>query len=194
MGSLSRRFDQSKTTHIRGKDVVFSSKKLKSGGTAYYRDGRRVTTPYQKRLAKGILQGKNPTQARGHKSFEARWGDKRLTSVEIAQQDEFHLGNWAESPRADKRGRQRVRYYAKVLVTNQSFRQVGSDPSKTEGEACTPATLSLIDPDVNTQSGFTYGDLKSRFSHILMATVERYGLELCTGNLQQDTIAFWRAS
>lgn len=184
------RFDRSRKVEIRGKDVTFSQRKLKSGETRYYRSGKPVSSRYQVRLAKGILEGKSVAQARGHPFGDLE--SKRLTRQEIAQQEEFHLGEWAEPPSASDRGKARSTYYVKVSVTSDSAARVGSPTG--EEEACTPKTLQLRDPSKNTQEGFTFKELTSNLEKIILFTVESYGLTLCTGDLRRDVINIWRHS
>jgi hypothetical protein len=180
----------SRTIDIRGKPVTFSSKTLKSGEIAYYRSGKRATTEYQTRVAKGILAGKSLQEARGH-PFGA-YTEKLLTQKQIDAEEEFHLGQWAEPPKAKGRGKEKHQYYIKVSCTSESSRRVGS-PEGTE-EACVARTLMLRDPTTNTQTGFTYSDLAKRFEQIALYTIQSYGLTLCTGNLHEDLIAIWRHS
>lgn len=181
---------QKRTVLIRGRRVTFSSRKLKSGEIAYYRSGRRVHSSYQIRIARGVLSGKTLQEARGHPF--GSYSGKLLTPEDIAAQEEFHLGGWAEVPRKRGRGNEKSTYYIKVSVTSDSSKRAGS-PDGTE-EACVARTLALRDPDTNTQEGFTYQDLARRFERIAMHTVQSYGLELCTGDLQTDLIHIWRHS
>lgn len=179
-----------RTILVRGKRVTFTSRTLKSGETAYYRNGKRSTSYYQKRIAKGVLAGQSLSEARGH-PFGAYSG-KLLTRQQIDAEEEFHLEAWAEPPRRSGRGQEKASYYIKVSVTSESSQRVGS-PDGTE-EACVARTLQLRDPDVNTQTGFTYADIARRFERIALFTVQSYGLTLCSGDLKQDLIAIWRHS
>lgn len=180
----------SRKIQIRGQEVTFSSRRLSSGETAYYRSGRRQTTSYGIRVAKAVLAGQSLAEARGH-SFD-RFRKSQLTRVQIAEQEEFHLEAWAEPPNRSKRASEKAAYYVKVSVTSESSRRVGS-PDGTE-EACVPRTLALRDPDRNEQEGFILADLKRRFERVVRFTVESYGFTLCAGDLAQDLITFWRHS
>jgi hypothetical protein len=182
------KFNEKRKVTIRKREVTFASKKLKSGETAYYRDGKRVESHYQKRLAKGVLAGKSVSQARGHPF--GKYEDKRLTRGQIQEQEEFHLGAWAEPPSRGGRGKERARYYMKVWVTTESKRRVGS-PTGDE-DACTPVTLVLKNPDVNDQRGFTYSEIARNFERYALFTVKKSGMTLCTGELSQDLINLWR--
>lgn len=181
---------EKRTIIVRGKKVTFTSRTLKNGEVAYYRNGKRATSYYQKRVAKGVLSGQSLAEARGH-PFGAYSG-KMLTKRQIQEQEEFHVGAWAEPPRSGGRGQEKATYYVKVSVTSESSQRVGS-PDGTE-EACVPRTLRLRDPDVNTQTGFTFRDLARRFERIVLFTVDSYGLTLCSGDLKTDLIAVWRHS
>lgn len=188
----------SRKVKIRSKNVSFSSRILKSGETAYYRGGRRVTSSYQIRLAKGILAGKTVAEARGH-PFGA-YSDRLLTREQLQREEEFHLERWAERPTRKGRGETLATYYMKVIVTSESSRQAGS-PDGTE-EACVARTLQLRDPATNDQRGFTYKDLARRFETIALFTLQKYQLRLCSlkdgedpkAALRRDVIAIWRHS
>lgn len=175
---------------VRGKRVTFSSRTLKDGSIAYYRSGKRATSTYEVRVAKGVLEGKSLSQARGHPFGE--YSRRLLTKKQIAAQEEFHIGEWAEPARAAGRGKERASYYIKVKVTSDSSKRAGS-PDGTE-EACVPRTLQLRDPDTNDQSGFTHEDLARRFERIALHTISGYGLTLCTDDLKDDLISIWRHS
>lgn len=184
------KFDEKRKVTIRGREVTFATRKLKSGETAYYRDGKRIESYYQRRLAKGVLAGKSVAEARGHPF--GKYEGKRLTRDEIEAQEEFHLGAWAEPPSRGGRGKERSKYYVKVWVTTESKRRVGS-PTGDE-DACTPVTLPLRNPDVNEQTGFTYNEVARNFERLVTFTVAKSGMTLCTGDLSQDVIHIWRHS
>lgn len=187
------RFDKTEKRTIRGKEVSFSEKKLKNGKTAYYRDGKRVESYYQRRLARGVLEGKSVSEARGH-PFGAYTG-KLLSRSEIRAQEEFHIGNWAEPIRNDAKGRDRHDYYMKVSVTGESLMRQNRPGSPTGNEdACTPVTLKCRNPLRNEQDGFTYSEFSRNFEAIARFTLRKYGLDLCNGDLRQDLIRIWRHS
>lgn len=194
---------------IKGQRVRFSSKMLKSGETAYYRDGKRVDSGYQKRLARGVLAGKSVQEARGH-PFGAYSG-KAIGRSQIRKEfpeaarldngDFAHFGAWAEPARASGRGRERATYYMKVMVTSESLKKSGSPTG--EGEVCTAVTLPLLDPSRNDQIGFTYREVARNFEQIALFTIRRRGLTLCHAGasndpatvrsaLRQDVLAVWR--
>lgn len=181
----------SRTVRIGGKNVTFSERQ-----GVYYRDEKPVETEYQKRLARGVLMGLTPAEATGRKPVNfGEHEDKRLTATEIAQQSEFFTSrdsadSWAAPARRDKEGRIRHDYYIKVSVTEESFRAVGSDPK--DGEGCVPATLLLLNPNVNIQQGHTFIEATRNFETQVLFTVERARLELCTGDLSQDLLGIWR--
>lgn len=183
-------FDKKATTKIRNREVRFASRTLKSGETAYYRDGKRVTTSYQVRLAKGVLAGKSVKEARGHPF--GKYDGKLLSRSDIEAQEEFHLGAWAESPRRSGRGQTKATYYIKVMVTSRSKQEVGSPTG--EDTVCEPVTLSLRNPDSNTQTGFTYAEVSRDFERLALFTVRKSGMTLCTGELSRDLIHVWRHS
>lgn len=192
VGNLPK-FDKKEVRTIRGKKVTFASRTLKNGKTAYYRDGKKVESYYQKRLAKGVLNGLTIAEARGH-PFGAYSG-KLLTRREIQAQEEFHIGAWAEPPRAFGRGKEQSAYYMKISVTSESVKIQNRPGSPTgEEEACIAVTLKLRNPFQNDQDGFTYQELTRNFSQIATFTLQKYGLEACTGNLQEDVISIWRHS
>lgn len=182
--------DSKRKVTIRGKEVTFTSRTLKDGTTAYYRDGKRAKNYYQIRLAKGVLAGKSVSEARGHPF--GKYEEKRLTRKQIEEQEEFHLGAWAEPPSRGGRGKERAKYYMKVWVTTESKKRVGS-PTGDE-EACTPVTLVLKNPDTNDQSGFTYSEMARNFERYALFTVRKSGMTLCTNDLNQDLINLWRHS
>jgi hypothetical protein len=181
----------SRKVTIGKKQVTFSSRVLKSGEVAYFRAGRRATTTYQKRLAKGILEGKSPKEARGHLDFGA-YESKKLRQSQIEESEEFHLDRWAQVPRNDRAGKSQREYYIKIMVTKESMNQRGSPTG--DGDVCTPATLALKDPSTNDQRGFTFKSLAPRLEEILMFTLKRYRLTPCTGDLKKDILAIWRHS
>lgn len=175
---------------IRGKNVTFSSRKLKSGEMAYYRGGKRVSSSYQKRLARGVLSGLSVAEARGHPF--GKYSGKQLSRRDIREQEEFHIGEWAEPPTRSKRGQEKASYYVKVSVKSVENPRAGSPNG--DGEACVPMTMQLRNPDKNTQEGFTYPELTKNFERIVLFTTMKYGRELCTDNLAEDLIAVWRHS
>lgn len=190
-----------RTVTLRGKEVAFTSRKLRSGETAYYRDGKRQTTSYGNRIAKGILSGKTLSQARGHPNYLSL-REKGLTSVEIEKEipkesgnpgtGEYHqYGEWAEPPRS-KGGGMKKHYYAKVRVSNESIpRGKKYDPTASD-DVCTTLTVSLFDPYHNEQTGFTYAEISRKLGQIIQYTLKRYRLALCTNNLQADVLGVWR--
>lgn len=182
---------EKREVNIRGKSVTFS---VDSKGN-YYRDGKRTTGSYQKRVAKGILEGKTLAEARGHPF--GKYSGKLLSRREINEQEEFHLGEWAEPPRATKRGQEKATYYMKVSVTAESVKKLnrpGSPTGEADGDGCVAITMRLYDPDNNNQTGFTYKHLARNFERIALFTISRYGHELCTGDLKRDLLNIWRHS
>lgn len=179
-----------RTVVIRGKRVTFTSRTLKSGEVAYYRGGKRVTSYYQRRVARGVLAGQSVSEARGHPF--GKYSGKLLSKRQIVEQEEFHLGAWAEPPSRSGRGQERATYYMKVWMESESVKRVGS-PTGGE-EACTPITLILRSPDKNTQEGFTHKEVSRNFERYALFTIQKSGMELCTGNLAEDLIVVWRHS
>lgn len=181
-----------KEIKIRNKKVTFSSKVIE-GKTVYYRDGKVAESYYQRRIAKGILEGKSLTEARGHPF--GKYSGKLLTKSDIESQEEFHLGAWAEPPGRGKRGQVKATYYMKVSVTSESVKKHSRPGSPTgTDDACVAVTMRLKNPNQNEQDGFTYQELSRNFEAIAFFTIDRYGHELCSGSLKNDLIAVWRHS
>ena len=172
------------------KKVTFSSRTLKSGETAYYRSGKRVKSAYQARVARGVLSGKTYSEARGHLQIKGH-NDKKLSAKQIRDQEEFRLGQWAQTPKNDARGQQRATYYLKVSIKTSSAKGKSGSPLG-DGEVCTPATAVLLSPDTNDQRGLTYREVANNFERYALFTIGKYGWELCTDNLAQDLISIWR--
>lgn len=187
------KFDKKEKRTIRGKEVTFASRTNKDGKTVYYRDGKKVETYYQRRLARGVLSGLSISEARGHPL--GAYSGKLLTRREIQEQEEFHIGAWAEPPRASGRGKERAEYYMKVSVTTESIKRQNRPGSPTGAEeACVALTLKMRNPFRNDQDGFTYQEFTRNFSQIAQFTLQKYGLDSCTGNLRDDIINIWRHS
>lgn len=129
-------------------------------------------------------------EARGHPF--GKYSGKLLSRSDIAEQEEFHIGAWAEPPSRGKRGTERATYYMKVSVKNVENPRAGSPTG--DGEACVPMTMALRSPDRNEQTGFTYSELTRNFERIALFTISKYGRELCTGDLAADLIHVWRHS
>lgn len=186
---------------IRGKETTFHSRVLKSGEIAYYRSGKRVETYYQKRLAKGVLSGLSPQAAvgKGANDFNRNFRSKALTLTELQSLREgartgtgqhVELEKWGATFSSQKQ-REKSQYYADVYVTNESMRKVGSEPSS--DDACVISTLALVSTSGNEiVRKFSQGEIRRNFRNILLFTLKRYGLTLCTGSLEQDVIRFWR--
>lgn len=180
---------------VRGKAVRFSSRILKSGEVAYYRDGKRVKTGYQRRIAKGVLEGKTLQEARGH-PFGAYSG-KLATKKQISEQFLSDIGprgggygEWAARP-GRRDGGAHFAYYVKVSVKSESLRARGS-PDGSE-EACKPVTLRLLDPNQNTkQPTFTYAKVVSNFQTFYHFTLQYYQLETCSDDPKADLLMIWR--
>lgn len=180
---------------IRGKRVKFTSRVLKSGETAYYRDGRRAKSPYQIRVAKGVLSGLSVSEARGHPF--GKYSNKLLTKKQI--QAEFlsdiapqggGYGEWAARP-SRKDGLARYRYFIKVSVTTSSFQERGYPDGKEE--ACRAVTLHLRQPGNNDASPtLTYSEVVGNFEQYALFTVKSYHLKLCNDDLKEDLLGIWR--
>lgn len=189
-----------RVVQIRGKPVTFSSRILKSGETAYYRSGKRVTTYYQTRLARGLLAGLTLPQARGHGSqdFAKNFASKALTHSQLATAHEgagevgqFALEEWGAT--FGSKSERAHAWYADFRVTTESMKKRGSEPDS-EGEACQVATLRLVRRrgKGEIQQHFTKSDIRFNIRIILEDTLAYYRLVLCTGNLEGDLLGFWR--
>lgn len=190
---------------IRGRETHFTSRTLKSGETAYYRDGKRVRTQYQKRLAKGVLAGKDPRASVGkrNRDFNEHFRAKSLreSDLETLRREagakpsdgspaSFSLANWGATFGSHEKGA-RYRYYADVSVTNESLRAVGSPEG--DEEACKLITLGLVkNEDGRIVKEFTRAEIQRDFRSIILYSVKKRGLELCSGDPKRDVVRFWR--
>jgi len=206
------------TAVIRGKTVRFAARRLKDGTVALYRNGRRAWNAYQRRLARGVLEGKTMAQATGRKPTDAAWRPKYLGREGIRQNLARYAGPgardpgsgkygttghegdatsdvpWAEPPdRADGAFEQR-RYYALVSIQVQSAIEAGSDIAHDEGATCTPATLAILKNRGGQLTGLTRAEFKREFETLLHDALRRAGLRLCTGDPRKDVLAIWRHS
>lgn len=183
-----------RTVEVKGQKVTYSSRELKSGKTAYYRNGKRVEK-YQARIARGILAGKSYSGARGHLSLAEKATkqgrlDETVNSAENPQGGGF--GKWAqEATRAPKEAKHK--YYALVRVNNDSLPSNKYDPNADDG-ICTTLTLFLSNPYRNEQDGFTYTEISKHLGPIVRFTLKRYGFVLCTGDIYNDVLGVWRHS
>lgn len=193
-------------TAIGGKQVTISARQTKSGKIQYLRAGKVVTSQYQKRLVKGLLEGKTIKEATGKSKsdFNKKWKKFVYTNNDILKEPEagkggsYSLENWATSPNRSRNNPfERHAYYAKVMVTSESMAAVGSEPKafatdNPKGDVCTPVTLRLranVDGDL---VGITYGEFQTHFESLILQAVARSKMKLCTGSLDQDLIGTWR--
>lgn len=195
---------EKKVIKIRGKDVTIEKRTLDDGTERYYRSGKRVRTQYQMRLAKGVFSGLTPRQAvgKGNTDFRDNFAPKVLTRQELETTREgarsstgqhVPLERWGATFGSHKTGRSS--YYADIRVTEESMKQVGSDPRDVDGDACTVATLQLVRiKGSELQKTFTAQEIRYNFRAIIEDTLRKYRLTLCTGNLEDDLLRFWRHS
>lgn len=192
----------SRTVIINGKETTFRSKET-SSGTIYFRSGKRVTSSYQVRLARGILAGLTPVQARGHGSrdFSKNFAPKALTLSELQERRkgartpqgaDVSLEKWGATFGQKREGK--FSWYVDVRVTTESMKARGSDTSQGE-EACQIATL-LLTRVVNNRlvTTFTHNEVKLNFRGLMDSTLRYYKLKLCNDDLESDVVAFWRHS
>lgn len=185
--------NDSRRVKIGKKESSFKSRVLKSGETAYYRDGKRAKTPYQIRLAKGILAGLTPAEARGHPfaKYSGKLATKKQIQAEFAPTSEggSNFGEWAARPSRKDSGS--YAYYVKVSVKSESLRARGS-PDGNE-EACRAVTLRLLDPNQNSRTPtFTYREATRRFGELFDFTIMYYKVELCNDDASEDLLLIWR--
>lgn len=197
------------TAVIRGKVVKFSAKRLKDGTVAFYRDGKRAWNAYQRRLARGILEGRSTAEATGRKpSSYKKWKSKFYTRPAINKElarygkdDQPRYGTtdtgevpWAEPPENAEGAFERRRYYAQVSIQVKSAIEAGSDIAHDEGAACTPATLALLQNRGGDLVGLTRAEFRKGLEGYIHDALRRAGLRLCTGDLNKDLISVWRHS
>lgn len=175
------------------RDSTFKSRVLKNGQTAYYRDGKRAKTPYQIRLARGVLAGLSPEEARGRPlgKYSNKLAKKRDIQEQFAPKDDggSNYGEWAARP--SRRDVGAYPYYVKASVKTESLRARGS-PDGGE-EACKAITMRLLDPGQNSRTPtFTFKEIAKRFEELFLFTVEQYRVELCNDDPREDLLLIWR--
>lgn len=173
-----------RTVKVKGKSVTFSQKTLKDGSIAYYRGGKRAKTPYQERIARGVLGGKTVQEARGKPVGEKPFGDfssKRLKQKDIVPREADHMNKWAEAPSPKRKTV--AEYYARVSVSSKSLKQRGSPTGDGEA-ACKAVTLRL--------GLHTYREMAAQTQRIISQALTSLRLEGCTGRLQDDVLEIWR--
>lgn len=198
----------SRRVKIRGKDVTFTAKRLKDGTVAFYRNGKRTWNAYQRRIARGVLEGKTVAEAAGRlvASFTKKWGSKFYGRPDINKNLARYAGDgsgkygttdsgevpWAAPPNRSDGAFDRHRYYALVNVQVQSAIEAGSDIAHDEGAACSPATLTLLANRNNQLTGITRAEFRRDFEKMVHDALRRAGLRLCTGELATDVLGIWR--
>jgi hypothetical protein len=191
---------------IRGKPTTFTSRVGRDGKIRYYRSGKPATSSYQRRLARGVLRGLSPQEARGKQGFESRWGHTFYGRPEINEHLSRFAGpqpvygtetggevQWAAPPRkSTPNSGQRHRYYALVSIASASLPRDAYEIPNSE-DACIPLTFAILKRrEDRLLTGLTYDEFKRDFEEILAHEIERRGLELCSGNLRADTLGVWR--
>jgi hypothetical protein len=190
---------------VRGRRVKFAAKRLGDGSTALYRSGKRAKSPYQKRVAKGVLEGKTIAEATGRKTSIKMWREKYWGRPEIDERLAKYINGravygttseghvlWAVPPETPEGALERHRYYALVNIQVASAQEAGSDIAHDDGASCVPATVALFKNRNNDLTGLTRAEFRRDFEKLLYENLRRMRLRLCTGDAKVDVLGIWR--
>jgi hypothetical protein len=180
-----------RTIKVRGRSVTFYQRVLRDGSTAYYRAGKRATTPSQIRAARGVLRGLTLREAYGHHPTEMRQAIRTYPFVMTMTSlpDQPHIQKWGRGLAGIIR-RRRYDWYALINVVAQ-FDRPGSglqftlDDDEDPPTETAPATIQI--------GTHTLRDVTVNLEQLVRDALDRYGLILPPGDtIGTALIAVWR--